>query len=235
MTQHHRGWKTSAFNLLVTTLFPPSTFSPLASVSLDHPGVALFAPVLRRLSRHIARGSWWAGAGVLSRCLRCVAPAVRSSLLRNLSGGFTTAGGVKENSCIALVTSTRLIRFDAHSEQIGLSLDKIKVFKPLLLSYFIWHPLWECNVTVVLAPVSSKPFHWRGWLGQASNPDCWSCGEMRRMSAPPGLRAILRLCERLGCLLTLAANTLHQFSSNEIPKRREIRIWKSRVLGYGGW
>ena len=65
-------------------------------------------------------------AGVFS----CVPPAVRNRLLENSCLGFTTVGGTRENFCVGLVTSSCLIRFDAHSEQIDLSLDKIKVLKP---------------------------------------------------------------------------------------------------------
>ena len=65
-------------------------------------------------------------AGVFS----CDPPAVRNRLLENSCLGFTTVGGTRENFCVGLVTSSCLIRFDAHSEQIDLSLDKIKVLKP---------------------------------------------------------------------------------------------------------
>lgn len=84
----------------------------------------------------------------VQRCLSWVTPAVRKSFPEQQCG-FSTVGSMRGNFCFGLVTSNCLIRFDAHNEQIGLNLDTI--LNHFLLSFFIWYPLWECNVSVGVA------------------------------------------------------------------------------------
>lgn len=91
-------------------------------------------------------------AGVCGRCLSGVTPAVKAPFYR------IAVRGSREHLCVGLVTSNCLVRFDAHNEQIGLNLDKINVFKPFLLSCFIWPLSQECSVTVGLTPPFSKHF-----------------------------------------------------------------------------
>ena len=73
--------------------------------------------------------------------------------------------GVGCHFCIGLVTSNCLFTFDAHSEQIDLNLDKIKVLKPF--------PLNCCNLTPYLGVLCYGGFSsflfkniftdWDGW------------------------------------------------------------------------
>lgn len=141
--------------------------------------------------------------------------------------GLYHSGRCEENFCIGLVTSKYLIRFDVHNEQIGLNLDKIKVFQPFLLCCFIWYPLWDCNVTVGVTSLFSEHFSLAGMGRTGFEP--W---QLKLHRTELGLWVILTLCEWLVCQLNLATNTLHQPGSNEIQKCRVIKISKS---GLGLW
>ena len=184
MTQQHCGGKTLAFNLLVATFFR-LTFSSSATVSLNHPGVSVLHYVttfVPTLYTQILLSQPRCVQQVPRLCHTC---CQKSFIEQQCS--FTTARSKRQNFCMGLVTSNCLIQPDAHSEQIRLNLDRIKVFKPFLWSCFIWCPFSECSVTAGLAPPFSKHYPSLRWLGPASE----ATGNCR------GLRAVLTLCEGL--------------------------------------